>query len=330
MRRLGRWLLALSMLRRGGGDRREHDDDDRIVSAGDPAPRAELVVVGLLLLAALSAAGFVVVYAFDSFSAQHQLLGITLGLSLAFVAAALILGGKRLIVSEDLEEDYPEPAHPQEEAEVVEIIEESRGGITRKKLLAGAGAAAGGTLGVAALAPALSTGPWFDTDPLYETPWERGRRLVDDRGKPFRAEEIAFDTFYTAFPEGADRGQLGAPLVVVRLVPDAIRLPPDRAGWAPEGILAYSKVCTHAGCAIALYRTPTFSATQPGPALVCPCHYSPFDPGTGGDVKFGPAGRNLPQLPLLIDSAGELRAGGTMSGAVGPSWPGVRLRKGES
>ena len=40
-----------------------------------------------------------------------------------------------------------------------------------------------------------------------------------------------------------------------------IHLPPARAGWAPGGILAYSKICTHAGCAISLYRYPTFGPT---------------------------------------------------------------------
>jgi ubiquinol-cytochrome c reductase iron-sulfur subunit len=101
-------------------------------------------------------------------------------------------------------------------------------------------------------------------------------------------------------------------------------LPAARDGWAPDGIVAYSKICTHAGCAIALYRKPTFPATQPGPALVCPCHYSTFDVTNGGAVLFGPAGRPLPQLPLEIDNAGQLRAGGNFSGAVGPSWWGVR------
>jgi ubiquinol-cytochrome c reductase iron-sulfur subunit len=329
MRRLGRWLLALGVLRGGRRERRREERDHRTVPPGSPAPRAELVVVGLLLLAALLAAGFVVVYLFPRFPAQHELLGITLGLALAFVAAALIVGGKRLIVSEDLEEDYPAAEHPQEQEAIAEVLEESRGGITRKRLLTGAGATAGGALGVAALAPALSTGPWFDVDPLYETPWRRGRRLVDHKGKPFLADEIEEGTFYTAYPEAADRRNIGAAVVVVRLPPDALRLPPERAGWAPEGILAYSKICTHAGCAIALYRNPTYAPTQSEPALVCPCHYSTFDPASGGDVVFGPAGRTLPQLPLLVDSARELRAGGNLSGPVGPSWSGVRQGEAE-
>ena len=52
-----------------------------------------------------------------------------------------------------------------------------------------------------------------------------------------------------------------------------------------------------------------------------------LDPATGGKVLFGPAGRDLPQLPLLIDRKGVLRAGGNYSGPPGPSWWGVRMWK---
>ncbi|MGH2833495.1 MAG: ubiquinol-cytochrome c reductase iron-sulfur subunit, partial [Solirubrobacteraceae bacterium] len=91
-----------------------------------------------------------------------------------------------------------------------------------------------------------------------------------------------------------------------------------------HGILAYSRICTHAGCAIELYRKPRFPVVEPKPALVCPCHYSTFDPATGASVIFGPAGRPLPQLPLMIDSDGHLAAAGDFSGRVGPAWWGVR------
>jgi ubiquinol-cytochrome c reductase iron-sulfur subunit len=106
--------------------------------------------------------------------------------------------------------------------------------------------------------------------------------------------------------------------------PSALRLPAERAGWAPGGVLAYSKICTHAGCAIALYRTPLFPPTSSKPAMVCPCHYSTFDPASGGTVIFGPAGRPLPQLPLYVAGDGVLRAAGNFSGPVGPSWRDVR------
>jgi ubiquinol-cytochrome c reductase iron-sulfur subunit len=297
---------------------------------GPRAPRAELAVVALLLLAALSALAFVVFYAIDSLGNQTQLLGLALGISFAFVAAALIVGANHLIVTEELEEDYPEPEHPEEQEEVAELVEQSGSRITRKRLLATAGGTAGGAIGLAALTPALSFGPWLKTHLLYSTPWRRGRLLVDREGRPLRAADIAKETFYTAYPEGAQRDDIGAPIVVVRLEPAALRLPAARAAWAPEGILAYSKVCTHAGCAIALYRKPTFPPIQPRRALVCPCHYSTFDPARAGEVIFGPAGRPLPQLPLRIDRSGRLRAAGNYSGPVGPSWWGVRSGKATS
>ncbi len=131
-------------------------------------------------------------------------------------------------------------------------------------------------------------------------------------------------SFVTAFPEGADRRELGSPVIVVREDPARLRLPPERRGWAPEGILAYSMICTHAGCALSLYRRPLYEPTSQPPGIACPCHYSVFDPRTGGRVLSGPAGRALPQLPLAIGAAGELRASGGFSGPVGPSWWGVR------
>jgi ubiquinol-cytochrome c reductase iron-sulfur subunit len=125
-------------------------------------------------------------------------------------------------------------------------------------------------------------------------------------------------------PQGADPKAIGSPLILVRIDPADLQLPAGREDWAPEGIVAYSKICTHAGCSIALYRNPLFEPTEPGRALVCPCHYSTFDPATGGAVLFGPAGRPLPQLPLTIGADRRLLAGGDFSGPPGPSWWGVR------
>jgi quinol---cytochrome c reductase iron-sulfur subunit len=333
--KLSRWVSRLSrrLLGRLTGHREERaasqpPANGRIVSAGPPEPRAEIAVIALLALAVLFAAGFIVVYAeFSPQQLPNELLGGCLAGALASIAAALAVFARRLVVTEELEEDYP-PERRREQAEVAQILHESASRITRRRLLLGAGATAGGALGLAALTPAFSLGPLLDTEPLYETPWRRGARLVDRDGRPYRAQEILEATFYTAFPEGfAASEELGAAVVMVRLEASALRLPPARASWAPRGILAYSKICTHAGCAIALYRKPTFAAVEPPPALVCPCHYSTFDPASGGNVTYGPAGRPLPQLPLMIDSSGYLRAAGNFSGPVGPSWSGVRTGK---
>lgn len=299
---------------------------ERIVPEGDPDPRAELVVVGLLLAASACAVMFLVVYALD-WSNLTQWLGLCLGAALAFLAAASIVFGRTLVVTEELEEDYPPLGEPEEEIAVEQIVEESGSRITRKRMLGGAAGLAGGALGAALIAPAASLGPVLDTESLYYSPWHRGRRLVDEDGNPMSADDIEEEAFFTAYPEHADREELAAPLVLVRLQPSKIELPPDRHDWAPEGILAYSKICTHAACAIALYRTPRFEEAEPAPALVCPCHYSTFNPADGGTVEFGPAGRNLPQLPLMIDEKRDLRAAGQFSEPVGPSFWGVRTRR---
>src|SRR3954468_18123742 len=298
----------------------------RVVPPGSPEPGAELLAIALLGLAGLCAAAFIAVYALDRIPDQTQFLGVSLGLALVFVALALLVVSKQLVVTEELAEAYPPDEHADEAETVDQIVEESGSRVTRRGLFKLALGGTGAVLLAALLAPAASLGPVLDVDSLFRTAWRRGRRLVGEDGKPLRADEIEQETFYTAYPEGADREQMGAPLVLVRLDPAALELPAGREGWAPQGILAFSKICTHAGCAIALYRAPTFAPTQPGPALVRPGHYSPFDPAKGAEVTFGPAGRPLPQLPLTIDTDRRLRAAGTFSGPVGPSWSGVRSK----
>jgi ubiquinol-cytochrome c reductase iron-sulfur subunit len=328
MRRVVRFLVAiltLAKLRKARKEERARREE-RIVPEGSADPRAELGVILLLLLAGAAGVAFVVVFAVDSLSSQTQYLGLTLGVALICIAAALIVTSKHLVVTEELEEEYP-GEHPQEQDELTQIVEESGSRVTRKKLLGGAAVAAGGALGAAFVAPVASFGPTLESHRLLETPWRRGKRLVREDNVPVKASDIEQGAFYTAFAEGADHDLIGSPLVVVRLDPKQLKLPRGRRNWAPQGILAYSKVCTHAGCAVALYRKPTFPPTQDRPALVCPCHYSTFDPAAGGTVLFGPAGRDLPQLPLMIDGEGNLRAAGNFSGPPGPSWWGVRMWK---
>jgi ubiquinol-cytochrome c reductase iron-sulfur subunit len=324
--KLWQWLIALVFGRwlRHGASPEEPSEPERIVPAGTPQRRAENVVLVLLGASVLFALGFIVTYAvFSAARLPTELLAVCLAGCLLCIAGALTVVAKRLVVTEEIEDEYPEE-HPEEQQEILEIIHESGSRITRKRLLIGAGAAAGGTLGLAAVTPALSLGPLWDTGPLDETPWQRGTRLVDESGQPMLASDIEHQSFYTAFPEGADRELVASSLVVIRLEASKLALPRGRADWAPDGILAFSKICTHAGCAIALYRNPKFPTEEPHPALVCPCHYSTFDPFTGGTVTYGPAGRPLPQLPLMVDEAGYLRAAGNFSGRVGPSWLNVR------
>jgi ubiquinol-cytochrome c reductase iron-sulfur subunit len=323
-------LLSGLVLVASRGRRKPRRDAARIVPDQGPNPGAETAAILLLFLSGLCGVAFVVVYVLDRIPHQTQFLGLAIGGAFVFLAAALITTGLKLIVTEELADEYPPNEHPHEQQLIADVVEESASRLTRKKLLLASGGAAVGALGVAAITPAVSFGPVFDMGPFYEANWKRGRRLVDEKGRPYLASEIEEQTFYTAFPENQVKETFGSPVIVVRLDPAELQLPPERQGWAPDGIVAYSKICTHAGCAISLYRTPKFDPTQPKPALVCPCHYSTFDPATGGLVLFGPAGRRLPQLPLEVDGGGHLRAKANFSEPVGPSWWGVRLRGAKS
>ncbi|HEY0317746.1 MAG TPA: Rieske 2Fe-2S domain-containing protein [Solirubrobacterales bacterium] len=296
-------------------------------------PAAERRLAGLLVAAGLAGVAFVLVYAFDG--GDTQLLGGAIALSLALLGGALVLAAGRVVPQEQLDEERPafavaaEERAPEENLAREEAVRstelelrEGVEGVTRRRLLGAAGLAAGAGLGAAALTPLASLGPRVD-ELLTESPWRDGTALVEENGLPVRADVLEDGAFLTAFAAGADKHDIAATVVVVRVPPEMLELPPERRDWAPEGLLAFSKICTHAQCAVSLFRYPLFPERSPGPALVCPCHYSTFDVLKGGERVFGPAVRALPQLPLRIE-AGRLLAAGGFSAAVGASWSGVR------
>jgi ubiquinol-cytochrome c reductase iron-sulfur subunit len=291
--------------------------DRRLVST----PGRERLVLGLFGLADACAVAFVVLFLTGD---DVQLEGLTLGGAFACLAAALAVLGNGVVPQETAVEPRPRLDHPSEHEPLADEVARDADGISRRRLLTAAGLGAGATLGAAIAVPAASLGPAVGDTPS-DTPWRRGRLLVDEQDAPIVADDLAEGGFLTAFPQGADKRELGSPVVVVRISPRTLHLPRQRAGWAPEGFLAFSKICTHAGCAITLFRSPKYEPTAGHePALQCPCHYSTFSVRRGGAVTFGPAPRNLPQLPLVIDGGRRLRAGGPLSGPVGPSWWGVR------
>ena len=313
-----RWLIAGLVLLLGRGRRRAALPPGRPVHRGDR--RAENITLLLLFVGIGAAVAFMVLYVVNP---DTQFLGIALGGALVAIAAALAVAGTRVVPQLEEVEPRPQLARVQEQDEVMIALEEGGEGVSRKGFFLLAGSGAVGLLGAALLIPALSCGPEANRV-LTRSPWRRGRRLVTERNEPLAAASIVVGELVTAFPQGADKQQLASPVVVVRIRPDELDLPSDRRSWAPRGLLAYSKICTHAGCAVSEYRYPLYDPTAPGPALVCPCHYSTFSVANGGHRIFGPAGRALPQLPLEIDGDGMLVAGGDFSGRVGPSWWGVR------
>jgi ubiquinol-cytochrome c reductase iron-sulfur subunit len=283
-------------------------------------PRAERATVGLLIAASLAGVAFCVLYATDP---DNQLLGLALGAALAALAGACIVAALAVVPRETAVEERPALEHPDQQEALRTDIARASDGISRRRLLVAAAGTAGAGLAAAAAAPIASLGPNVG-EHIVNTPWRRGRPLVDERGVPLAADDLQVGQFATAYPQGADIRELGSPVVVVRVRPDQLRLPPERAGWAPEGLVAFSKICTHAGCAVALFRSPLYQPTSKSPALVCPCHYSTFDVLRAGAVQFGPAGRPLPQLPLAIRADRTLVAAGGFSGPIGPAWWSVR------
>jgi ubiquinol-cytochrome c reductase iron-sulfur subunit len=282
--------------------------------------RAEGIVLAMLGIAAAAAAVFVIAYALEW---STQILGLSLGAAFAFIAVALVLAGKRVAPGEVVAEDRPGLGDEGEQLALEQDITEGGKGVSRRGVLLGGAAATGTALSAALVLPVASLGP-KPGDQIGASPWRRGTSVLDEEGVHLAPTDIALGGFVTGYPEGSDRRELGSPIVLVKLRPDELDLPADRSDWDADGVLAFSKVCTHAGCTINLFRYPLYEPTSPGPALVCPCHYSTFDVTTGGDRIFGPAGRALPQLPLDVDADGRLIAGGEFSGAIGPSWWGVR------
>jgi ubiquinol-cytochrome c reductase iron-sulfur subunit len=296
----------------------EEDPSERIVPA---SPRSESVVAGMLIGAAICGFGFLVCYILDQLDAQ--LLGLCMGLMFLFLAAAAIVAGKFVVPQETAVEPREPLYRPDDTEQVVDMIRSGGEGVSRRKLLVGAGGVAAAGVACAAATPLASLGPRLTQ--IHKVPWKKGLRMVAEDGTPYLASDIVEGSFYAAFPEGKSWEQLGAPVNLVRLPKHYIHLPHSRLSWAPHGIMAFSRICPHAACAVSLYRYPTYGPTSSEqPAFTCPCHYSTFLPGYGGKLIFGPAGRPLPQLPVEILPDGHLAAGGYFDEDVGPSWVDIR------
>ena len=192
-----------------------------------------------------------------------------------------------------------------------EAIEDGVDEIRRRRFLTRMLIGAAGALGLAALFPIRSLGQ-APGDSLFVTDWSPGARLVTADGEPVTVDTLETNSFTTVFPEGFV-GSADSQAVLIRVEPDQLQLPPDRAAAAPDGLVVYSKICTHAGCPLGLY----LAATQ---ELRCPCHQSTFDVLDGARPVYGPAPRPLPQLPIEIGDDGILRATGDFTEPVGPSF----------
>jgi ubiquinol-cytochrome c reductase iron-sulfur subunit len=166
----------------------------------------------------------------------------------------------------------------------------------------------GGVLGISLLVPLSSLG-----DPrrgvMSVTGWREGVRLVDPVGNPLRPEDVVAPGQATVWPEAAPRSEISS-VIVVRLQREPED--PTNRDWVVDGLVAYSKICTHTGCPVGMLRADDN-------ALYCPCHQAQFDAARAATPTFGPAARPLPQLPLGVDDDGYLIALGDFTQPVGPA-----------
>jgi len=266
------------------------------------------------LLSAFGAAGFAASYVLGLGNAA---LGGCLGAAFAFLALGLARWSNLIDAAEPEyveERDVGPTAQDQYDAFRRALTEQP---VPRSRVLWGALATATAAIGGAALFPLRSLLPSMGTDPddvLSRTPWRAGAHLVTEEGVPVRATDLEIGGTVTVFPEGLDpREHVDTTTVLVRVEPADLDLPAGRADWVVDGVVAYSKICTHAGCPVGLY-------TDTSHQLMCPCHHSVFDVTDGARPVEGPAPHPLPQLPLGTDASGYLIARGGFSGPVGPSW----------
>jgi ubiquinol-cytochrome c reductase iron-sulfur subunit len=271
-------------------------------------PRVEWVVAGLFGVTAVAGLALLVVYILGG---QTQAEGLLLGIALGCLGLGVVLWTQELMNTPIVVEERHEATSTAAETAEFQAALTEEAGFTRRKLLVGMLLTAFGGLGAALAIPALSLGP-APGEEQFRTAWRRGSRLVTVDGTPVRADDLALDSLLTVFPDGA-AGAADSQTLLIRVPPDLLRLDPSRAAWAPNGYVAYSKLCTHAGCPVGLFR-----ATER--RLICPCHQSTFDVLTGATPVFGPAGRPLPQLPIHQEPDGTFVADGDFSEPVGPSF----------
>lgn len=239
---------------------------------------------------------------------QPQLEGLFLALAFGGIGIGLVVWARYFMPHRPVTEERH--ALGSSEEEIAAFRDEFARGeeiLARRGLLVKMAGAAVVALGAALVFPIRSLGPRPGRG-FKATPYRAGLRLVDEEGQPIRAADLVADGVATAFPEGHTDS---ADAVTVLIRPSGtIRPVPGREDWNPDGLIAYSKLCTHVGCPVGLYQTETR-------VLLCPCHQSTFAVLDGARPVFGPASRALPQLPILIDDEGFVVADGDFSGPTG-------------
>ena len=304
--------------------------------------RAERQIAGLFGLSAIFTVLFVVSYfvfhvgehttIIAGYGASNVALGVTLGVALLCIGVAAIQWARKLMSDvEIVEMRHPARSSDEDREQALAALHEGTedSGIARRPLIRNSMIGALAMLGLPAIVLLRDLGP-APGNKLAHTVWRRGMRVVNDvAGTPIKPSDMEIGQLVNAEPGVFfEENQEGEPLyegvrlqqakakaatILVRMKPSDITPAKGRENWGVEGILCYSKICTHVGCPISLWEQQTHH-------LLCPCHQSTFDLADNGKVIFGPAGRPLPQLPLMVDAEGYLVAQHDFTEPVGPSY----------
>lgn len=265
-------------------------------------------------------------------NAQNFTFGMTLGGGLLLIGIAIIQWAKKLMGDHEIIElRHPAGSSKEDIADVLDDINAGidESGITRRPLILGSLLGAMAFLGLPAIVLLRDMGPLPHGH--TNTVWKKGMRVVNDvSGKPMKPSDLEVGQLVNAQPAAFfETDEHGEPLIhghdlhaakakaaaiVVRMRPEDITPSEGRENWGIDGILCYSKICTHVGCPISLWEQQTHH-------VLCPCHQSTFDLADNGKVIFGPAGRPLPQLPLGVDDEGYIIAMSDFPDIVTPSYP---------
>jgi ubiquinol-cytochrome c reductase iron-sulfur subunit len=298
-----------------GGDGQDHDGDaDHGGGDADRARKGERVELGAsacFLVAMVAALGLAVVYWQGG---QTQLEGALLAVVTGGIGVGIVLWAKHFMPGGEVSEDREPLASTEVDREAfTRDFEAGESTLRSRRLLLTSAIGAATAFGAALLFPIRSLGP-RPGGGLKRTAYSRGGvRVVQRDGTPVKAERLPDDSVVTVWPEGHIE-DADAPTLLIRTRSDQEFKPRDgRDDWTVEGIVAYSKLCTHVGCPVGLYQA------EEG-LLLCPCHQSTFDVLDGARPIFGPAARSLPQLPLDVDDEGYIVARADFSGPVGPGF----------
>jgi ubiquinol-cytochrome c reductase iron-sulfur subunit len=289
------------------------------------AGRAEKSVAALFMISMLAGLGFIACYVIFRVHTVNNVLHSNLALGLTMALAFLALGAgaviwvRRLMPQVELTEQRHElRSTPENKAAFAKTFEEGAEAsqFVKRPLIRRTLIAATVPVAIAPIVLLRDLGPLPEKS-LDHTVWKRGTRLVVyGTNRPLTPAEFSSPgASLSVIPEGYgdnDDALAKAATTLIKFGPGELQAP-TVMNWTVDNIVAYSKICTHVGCPAALYEQTTHH-------ILCPCHQSTFDATRGAKVIFGPAGRPLPQLPLMLNAEGYLVAQSDYHEPVGPSF----------